>query len=77
MFEQLVYQDNIPISRMSRDMHPTFKQFRERYSLSYFEIAQQSKVSVCKVYWTNDYARTCACYHHGRGGEQYWNTRVR
>ena len=29
---------------------PTFKQFRERYRLSYFEIAQRAQVSTCIVY---------------------------
>lgn len=43
-------QDTQPFPR-SHDARPTFKQFRERHSLSYFEIAQQSKVRVCRVYW--------------------------
>ena len=30
---------------------PTFKQFRERYHLSYFEIAQRAQVRPCVVYW--------------------------
>ena len=30
---------------------PTFKQFRERYHLTYFGIAQQAQVRPCIVYW--------------------------
>ena len=30
---------------------PTFKQFRERYHLTYFEIAQRAQVRPCIVYW--------------------------
>jgi len=40
----------IPLSNR-RNERPTFRQLRERYHLSYAEIAQQSQVRMCKVYW--------------------------
>ncbi len=43
-------QNTIPMSRQ-KDTRPTFRQLRERYRLSYFEIAQQARVHVRAVYW--------------------------
>ncbi len=42
-------QDTIPISRIP-DLRPTFRQFRERYGLSQFEVARQADVHVLFVY---------------------------
>ena len=50
MSEELFKQSTIPLTSKP-DMRPTFRQFRERYRLSYLEIAQQAKVRVCRVYW--------------------------
>ena len=43
-------QDTIPLPVLWHE-RPTFKQFRERHGLSYFEIATQARVHVCVVYW--------------------------
>ncbi len=47
----MIYEQNTQPFPRSHDARPTFRQFRERHHLSYFELAQQSKVRVCHVYW--------------------------
>lgn len=43
-------QDTQPVATLWA-RRPIFKQFRERYHLSYFEIARQAQVRPCVVYW--------------------------
>ncbi len=50
-------QDTIPFP-VPWHNRPTFKQFRERYGLSYFEIAMQAKLHVRTVYWMEQGYRT-------------------
>ena len=47
----MVHEQNTRPFPRSHDARPTFRQLRERHHLSYFELAQQSKVRVCRVYW--------------------------
>ncbi len=44
-------QNTLPISRIP-DLRPTFRQFRERYGLSQYEVARQANVHVLFVYCT-------------------------